>query len=145
MAAKKKASFDQMPAKVQSLILDDSNAIDQETLLKEIISGFGGAKEIANTMVKEFKDAAPGGITRQRIMELITRLVVNVSESNSMLVKRASDMTDQELKDVAVRMFAQALEAKDAKGKTPEGTGAREQEAAADPQPGSHAGADSGA
>lgn len=118
MAKRSKVKFDELPSQIQKAIVLDSNQIDQETLLSAIVDKFGGPNEIAATVYREYHDGQPGGITRQRIIEMITRLVINVSENNANLVKRPTDMTDQELKDVAGKLCMAAMESANAKGKT---------------------------
>lgn len=105
MAKSKKLSFDQLPGDVQSALLGSDHAIDQETLLRELLESFGGPKEIAKTMYMEFHDAPPGGITRQRIMELFVRLIMSSDDKNGSRVKHPVDMTKEELLNTTTALF----------------------------------------
>jgi hypothetical protein len=58
-----------------------ASGFDPERLLGKIIHNFGGEDGFAQAIATEFNEGASGGLSRQRILEMISRLFTYVHES----------------------------------------------------------------
>jgi hypothetical protein len=75
---------------------------DSEALLTDMIDVWGGTRQLALDLHKEFQNASPGSMTRQRILEMIQRLVVTNTTHQIGSTQAPSDMTDEELESTAM-------------------------------------------
>lgn len=75
---------------------------DSGTLLKDLIEVWGGTRQLAMDVHTEFQKAPSGGMTRQRILEMFQRLILNNTQHEIGRAKSASDMTDEELHEIAL-------------------------------------------
>ncbi len=89
-----------LPDRVIKAIAQVDSSFDSQKLLEAIIHHFGGPEKFAFQIVQEFKAAGPGTLVRQRILEMVNRLTMNVSAS-SPPSKNAGDMDDDELFEAA--------------------------------------------
>lgn len=86
--------------------------IDSTELLQSLTAEWGGADRLART-IKDLHDAAkPGSMARQRVLEMMVRLVVSATEREHYKAKRATDMSDEELARFAATLYSRG-EAKD--------------------------------
>jgi hypothetical protein len=74
-------------------------AIDSGQLLNALIECWGGPSRFARDIFAEYQHAKAGSLTRQRILEMATRLTVQVTAQEIARPKSATEMTDQELVD----------------------------------------------
>ena len=86
-------------------------AADSAQLLSDLIDVWGGTRKLALDLRNEFQHASKGGMTRQRILEMIQRLVVVNTTHEIGRSKSPSDMTDDELA-AKLTAYAERLMAK---------------------------------
>jgi hypothetical protein len=96
--------------------------IDSVGLLAALVKAWGGQDQFAQDVFAEFQAAAPGTMTRQRLLEMVTRIVVQVTAQEHARPKAAREMSQDELLE-----SAQALLEKLERGRT-QGTAAPEVE-----------------
>jgi hypothetical protein len=72
-------------------------AIDSGQLLNALIECWGGPSRFARDIFAEFQFAKAGSLTRQRILEMATRLTVQVTAQEIAKPKSVTDMSDAEL------------------------------------------------
>lgn len=75
---------------------------DSEALLADLIEVWGGTRQLALDLHAEFQKAAAGGMTRQRILEMIQRLIVTNTTHEIGRTIKPSDLSDDELEDLAM-------------------------------------------
>ena len=92
----------EIPKGLARALADRKPSADSEALLTEIIEVWGGPRQLALDLHKEFKGAAEGGMTRQRILEMIQRLIVTNTTHEIGVTVKPSDMTDEELEETAM-------------------------------------------
>ena len=85
------------PTRFVDLLGARQRGIDTDELMREITAEWGGASKLARDIREEFAAAKPGSVTRQRILEMLTRIVVQATEREHVKVRKASDMTNEEL------------------------------------------------
>lgn len=71
--------------------------IDSAGLLNALIDRWGGKDRFASDIQSEFQAARPGSMTRQRILEMISRLTVQVTAQEGARPKPAREMSDADL------------------------------------------------
>jgi hypothetical protein len=77
--------------------------LDSEALLNDLIDVWGGARQLAVDLHDEFQKAPSGGMVRQRIMEMIQRLILTNTTHEIGRVAKPSDMTKEELEAKAMQ------------------------------------------
>ena len=89
---------------------------DTDTLvfMKDLFECWGGSKRLAMDVHAEFQRAAPGGVTRARILEMIQRLVIVNTQQDLAKPVSPTDLTDEELAQAA-RTYFERLEGFDGK------------------------------
>ncbi len=95
-----------LPKALKAALSDRKGGIDSEQLLNALIDRWGGAERFANDIYQEFQKAPPGGMTRQRILEMMTRLTVTNTTHEIGRVIRPADMSDDELEALAMGYLA---------------------------------------
>lgn len=75
---------------------------DSEQLLLDMIEVWGGTRQLALDMHQEYQNAPAGGLTRQRILEMVQKLIVNNTNHDIGKLEKPSDMTDEELNKIAL-------------------------------------------
>jgi hypothetical protein len=90
-----------VPAQVAKALAEGGAGIDSGLLLKSLIDCWGGPVRFSRDIHQEFQDAKPGSLTRQRILEMMTRLTVQVTNQEIAKPKAVSDLTDAELVEAA--------------------------------------------
>lgn len=98
------------PETLVELLGERQRGIDSDELVRAITSEWGGATALARDIKEEFDAAKPGSVTRQRLLEMFARLVVQTTDREHTKVRRASDMTDEELKRFAAQLMPQTKE-----------------------------------
>lgn len=86
-----------VPTQVAKALAKGGGGIDSGKLLQSLIDCWGGPTQFARDIFAEYQAAKPGSLTRQRILEMATRLTVQVTSQDIARPKAASDMTDDEL------------------------------------------------
>jgi hypothetical protein len=107
----KKPNKDMPKGLARALAERKANA-DSEALLADMIEVWGGTRQLALDLYAEFQGAAKGGMTRQRILEMIQRLIVTNTTHEIGRTIRPSDLTDDELEDLAMG-YVRKVTAKD--------------------------------
>jgi hypothetical protein len=92
----------ELPKAVAKVLADQKANADSAALLNDLIEVWGGTKRLALDIYGEYQKAAPGGMTRQRILEMLQRLVITNTTHEITRVRSPSDMDDQELELVAM-------------------------------------------
>lgn len=75
---------------------------DSEGLLSHLIDRWGGTERLAHDIYGEFQKAPKGGMTRQRIIEMIQRLILSNQDRGLGSVVKPSDLSDEELDALAL-------------------------------------------
>lgn len=99
--AKKKPK--EIPKGLERALAERKPSADSEALLTDLIEVWGGTRQLALDLHTEFQGAAAGGMTRQRILEMIQRLVVTNTTHKIGQTFAPSDMTDGELEALAMK------------------------------------------
>lgn len=74
-------------------------AIDSGQLLNALIECWGGPGRFARDIFSEYQNAKVGSLNRQRILEMLTRLTVQVTSQEIAKPRSVTDMSDAELVD----------------------------------------------
>lgn len=75
---------------------------DSEALLSHLIEIWGGTERLARDIYAEFQKASPGGMTRQRVIEMIQRLILSNQDRGLGNVIKPADLSDEELDSIAL-------------------------------------------
>jgi hypothetical protein len=108
--ARKKAQPDQSKIVAQTLAESKPSA-DSAGFLRDIISEWGGTANLARCMKREYDEAGPGGQTRQRILEMIQRLVIMNTQHDLSKSVDPSRMDDADLQRIAERLVKKVSDA----------------------------------
>lgn len=100
--AKKDVKPREIPKGLQRAIATRKASADSEALLTDLIDVWGGTRQLAMDLHAEFTKAAAGGMTRQRILEMIQRLIITNTTHAIGQTQAPSDMTDEELEETAL-------------------------------------------
>lgn len=100
---KKGAKPKGLPKGLARVLADRKVSADSEALLADLIEIWGGTRQLAIDIHAEFQKAAAGGMTRQRILEMLQRLVINNTNNEIGRVIRPSDLSDAELEAEAMK------------------------------------------
>ena len=92
----------EIPPAVLSALAARKPGIESGELLSALTRQWGGADRLAISIHDEFKNAQTGGMTRQRILEMITRLIVTTTEREHVKSVRPADMSTEDLESYAV-------------------------------------------
>lgn len=88
-------------AKQSKIVFDalaaDPSGIDASALFRATLSAFGGYERFAAEIYREYRQGKAGGLTRQRIIEMMSRLCVAVTNSDLAKPKDLSEMSDAEI------------------------------------------------
>lgn len=106
---------------VKSIAMGSRAGLDSSGLLNSLIRNWGGEVAFTRDVYSEFKAAKPGSMTRQRILEMISRLTITVTAQESSRPRGASDMSDEELEaslEARLRKMANAKQVAQAPGIT---------------------------
>lgn len=92
----------EIPKGLARALAERKPGADSEILLNDLIEVWGGTRQLAMDIHKEFVKAAPGGMTRQRIIEMVQRLIITNTTHEIGKTYKPSDMDDDELENMAV-------------------------------------------
>jgi hypothetical protein len=85
----------------KALAKSKGSGIDSGSLLSALIDIWGGPREFARDIFAEFSAAKAGSMTRQRILEMATRLTVQVTSQEIARPRTPAEMSDDELAERA--------------------------------------------
>jgi len=102
MAKKTVPKVRAIPKGLARALIERKASADSEALLNDLIDVWGGTRRLALDIHGEFQKAAAGGMTRQRILEMMQRLIMNNTNHEIGRSARPSDLTDDELETVAM-------------------------------------------
>lgn len=102
MAKAKDKKTREIPKGLARALAERKASADSEALLTDLIDVWGGTRQLALDLHKEYQSAAAGGMTRQRILEMIQRLVITNTTHQIGSTQAPSDMTDEELEATAL-------------------------------------------
>lgn len=92
----------ELPKGLTRVLSTQKASADSDTLLKDLLEAWGGTKQLAMDIYKEYQKAPEGGMTRQRILEMFQRLILTNTMHEIGRSKSPSDMTDEELQEIAL-------------------------------------------
>jgi hypothetical protein len=87
---------------VAKVLAGSKPSTDSGALLASLIDRWGGTDRLAADIFGEFDAAPKGGMTRQRIIEMVQRLVINNTNNEIGKSRNPADMGDEELAQVAM-------------------------------------------
>lgn len=93
------------PQAVAKALAANPRGIDSGMLLNSLIECFGGSQRFSAAIFAEFSAAKEGSLTRTKIIEMISRLTVTVTQQEIAKPRRGEDMEDEELMASAARML----------------------------------------
>jgi hypothetical protein len=108
--AKKKGEWPKKPSQAKKelppgltrALATRKKSADSEALLTHLIEIWGGTERLAKDIYTEFQKASAGGMTRQRILEMLQRLILTTTDRGLASAVRPSDMSDEELEEMAM-------------------------------------------
>jgi hypothetical protein len=83
--------------KVTDLLKDTYRAVDSGQLLKDLLERWGGTQQFARDVVGEFNASKKNGMVRQKLMEMITKLVVTNTVHQITKSERPEDLDTEEI------------------------------------------------
>jgi hypothetical protein len=92
------------PGEIAQALAKGSAAIDSGQLLNALIECWGGPSRFARDIFSEYQQAKVGSLNRQRILEMLTRLTVQVTAQEIAKPKSATEMSTEELVDEFQKM-----------------------------------------
>ena len=107
----------ELPKGLRRAIEQRKPTADSESLLTDLIDVWGGTRKLALDLHKEFTHAAAGGMTRQRILEMIQRLIVINTTHQIGTPLTPTDMTQDELESVLSKYIKKVSQDAPATGK----------------------------
>lgn len=93
---------EKLPQGLARVLADRKASTDSDALLTDLIDIWGGTRQLAIDVHSEFQKAKPGSMTRQRILEMLQRLILTNTTQGIGNTVRPSDMTDEELEATAL-------------------------------------------
>jgi hypothetical protein len=99
-----------VPTAIRRLIVEGGAGVDSGRLLSDLIEAWGGSTRLAQDIVSEFNRASPGGATRQKILEMIQRLIVINTQNEIARPAAPGEMTNEEL-EAAVALYMHKAQA----------------------------------
>lgn len=93
------------PDAMREAIAATGNGVDSGMLLNSLIECWGGAGAFARDIFSEYQQGKPGGLTRQKILEMVSRLTIVVTNQQIARPRKPEDMTDDELAAVAAALL----------------------------------------
>ena len=102
MAKTKEKKPIEIPKGLRRALAERKASADSEALLTDLIDVWGGTRQLALDLHSEFQHAAVGGMTRQRILEMLQRLIISNTTHQIGQTQAPSDMTDDELDSTAM-------------------------------------------
>lgn len=97
-------------------LLSKEIGFDSSSLLASIVEHWGGPQALAASLYQDYRAAKPGTMTRQRIIELISRLTVQVTNHGMAQAKDPSNLSDEELLEEAELILKAVSDRKSKRG-----------------------------
>jgi hypothetical protein len=91
---------------IAKAIAESRPSVDSGLLLADLIEVWGGTKQLALDLKREFDAAGAGGMTRQRILEMIQRLIITNTTQDIGRSAEPSELTDEELQGELLKFIA---------------------------------------
>lgn len=107
-----------IPKGIEKALVERKSGVDSEAFLNDLIEVWGGPRQLALDIHDEYEKAPPGGMVRQRIMEMLGRLIVNNTLHDIGKSAKPSDMTKEELEAMAMRYVKRLTQEKSSAGTT---------------------------
>ncbi len=101
--AKKKTAL--KPSETLNVLLDEVSGPTVGDLAAELISAMGGTRSFALEYVKELRSSAVKGVAKAKMLEGIMRIVTASSAQNKGNERDESAMSDDELREEAMRLL----------------------------------------
>ena len=108
--AKKAAQPRELPKGLRRALAVRKPSVDSEALSDGLDRSVGRHRAACLDLHHEFQKAAVGGMTRQRILEMIQRLILTNTTHQIGQASAPSDMTDEELEMVAMRYMRKVVD-----------------------------------
>lgn len=106
-------------ARIRRALAVSGGGVDSEELLREVLDEWGGAKALAQDMKASHDSAPPGSMIRQRYMEMIQRLIINNTKEDIASVIEPSELSDDELFQLARTLVGRMADGDDGGAGTP--------------------------
>ncbi len=104
-------------SQVAGLLKNPATAVDSGQLLKDILERWGGTEKFARDVIGEFQGAKQNSLVRQKLMEMITKLVVTNTVHQITRTERPEDLETDEIEErlqALIRRVVNHVESKDA-------------------------------
>jgi hypothetical protein len=111
MPAKNTKTPETVTREVRRAISQNLGGIDSMQFLLDILDEWGGTKALARDLMIEFKNARPGGMTRQSILEMIQRLLVFTTQANLSASSDPAELDDEDLQLLVKNLVGKASDA----------------------------------
>jgi hypothetical protein len=93
------------------LLSGASTSADAKGLLTAIIEEIGGVRELARIFARELRNPDTSPQTRQRLIETVQRLIIMCTQANLSQAVEPSEMTDDDLHTVTMKLLAKVQHA----------------------------------
>ncbi len=80
------------------------SGVDTGALLNALIEQWGGVHRFAADIFAEYQNGKSGGMSRQKILEMVSRLITVVTNQQIARPRGAADMSDDELRETIEEM-----------------------------------------
>lgn len=91
-----------LPVGLARALSGRKKSTDSGELLSDLIDVWGGTRQLALDLHREYQKASEGGQTRQRILDMIQRLIITNTTNEIGQVEKPADMTDEDLASIAL-------------------------------------------
>jgi hypothetical protein len=78
--------------KVAAQLKDTYRAVDSGQLLKDLMDRWGGTERFARDLVGEYREAKQGSLVRQKVLEMVQKLVVTNTVHQINQAERPEDL-----------------------------------------------------
>jgi len=92
----------ELPKGIERALTGRKPSADSEALLTDLIEIWGGTRRLAADLYAEYQAGKPGSMNRQKILDMIQRLIVNNTNHQIGTSLVPSDMTSDELETAAL-------------------------------------------
>jgi hypothetical protein len=82
---------------IQRALSAGQGGVDSGLLLQSILTNWGSIDAFGRDIYSEYQAAKPGSFVRQKILDLMTRLVIKVTDQEIAKPRKPEDMSDAEL------------------------------------------------
>lgn len=92
----------ELPVGLARALATKKKSADTEALLSNLIEIWGGPEKLARDIYKEFTNATTGGMTRQRILEMVQRLLIQATDRGIGHAVKPSELSDDDLDSIVL-------------------------------------------